>query len=393
MNKTNIEYLDYTWNPLAMRCRAVSEGCAHCWHLGMADRLIENPMIKSTERDAYAGHDTPIIREKEIKKPIATKVPGRIGVQFMGDLFYEGVGFDQIHRIFDVMWRAERHTFLVLTKRPERMFEFMTQKGITGMYGNEWPLRNVWLGVTAENQARADERIPILLQIPAAVRFVSVEPMLGPVDLRRYLWSASIPCCHCGKVFEAWQADLCNGHHDTPFGPLEERRTLACPHCNGCACIKSLAWEIREAEGNHCIEPSRGRFEWQKSGLNWHNPISWVICGGESGPGARPMHPDWARSLRDQCQAAEVPFMFKQWGEWIGGKFDRAKGKMICDPSTPGEQIGRIFWTNPGQPKVQLWEPADHYWHHASAKVGKKAAGRELDGQVWDQYPEVICIK
>ena len=293
MNKTNIGYLDYTWNPIAMRCTPVSEGCAHCWHLSMADRLRENPMIKPTERDAYAGRDTPIIREKEIKKPIATKAQGRIGVQFMGDLFYEGVGFDQIHRIFDVMWRAERHTFLVLTKRPERMFEFMTQKGIKGMYGNEWPLKNIWLGVTAENQDRADERIPILLQIPAAVRFVSVDPMLGPVDLFPYFEGLCKDCGSAKTTCDRWKAS---------------GKIACCPDCR-------------------------------------HEPrLDWVICGGESGAGARSMHPNWVRSLRDQCVAAGVPFMFKQWGWW--GNIEGSEG------------------------------------------MGKKDAGRILDGKVWDQYPE-----
>ena len=324
MNKTNIEYLDYTWNPLAMRCRAVSEGCAHCWHLGMADRLRENPMIKSTERDAYAGHDTPIIREKEIKKPIATQVPGRIGVQFMGDLFYEGVGFDQIHRIFDVMWRAERHTFLVLTKRPERMFEFMTQQGITGMYGNEWPLRNVWLGVTAENQARADERIPILLQIPAAVRFVSVEPMLGPVDL----------------------VNIQTGTH----------------------------W-INALNGNSQYVSSLGPM------------LDWVICGGESGPCARPMHPDWARSLRDQCRAAGLPFMFKQWGEWEVAEGEEL-GRFGIEDRYPGKAYQYIDCQECGIGQDAYGNVDESVWNRWFVRTGKKSAGRLLAGQVWDQYPE-----
>ena len=117
--------------------------------------------------------------------------------------------------------------------------------------------------------------------------------------------------------------------------------------------------------------------------------LHWVIAGGESGQSARPMHPDWARLLRDQCQSAGAQFHFKQWGEWIGGKFDRRKSKMICQATELGTEFGEIFWTNPGAPKVHLWDEADHYWTNASARIGKKLAGRVLDGQTWDQFPEV----
>ncbi|NLL18809.1 MAG: DUF5131 family protein, partial [Clostridia bacterium] len=159
--------------------------------------------------------------------------------------------------------------------------------------------KHIWFGVTAENQARADERIPILMQIPAAVRFVSVEPMLGPVDLlsNDYLGG----CINC---------EVC----------LDNPKT--------------------------CINRAQDR------------KIDWVICGGETGPGARPMHPDWVRSLRDQCKEAGVPFFFKSWGDW----YPDGKGLYHAPSAIFGDTVVH--------------------------KLGKKAAGRLLDGQEWNQYPE-----
>lgn len=181
-----------------------------------------------------------------------------------------------------------------------------------------WPevIDNLWLGVTAENQEQADKRIPILLEIPAAVRFVSVEPMHGPVNLSS-LWDV---CPECGS----WEI----------YEPRGEMR-----YCDDC--------------GSDVPTPKVG--------------IDWVIVGGESGPGARPMHPDWSRSLRDQCQAAGVPFFFKQWGEWwpLGQRSNSWDGNMDHVP-----------------PETKLGE-------QLMIKVGKKKAGRLLDGKEWLQYPGV----
>jgi protein gp37 len=168
-----------------------------------------------------------------LDKPLHWRKPCKIFVCSMGDLFHQAVPTEFIYKVFDVMKSCPQHTFLVLTKRPQRMSP-EPKDGICIIF------KNIWLGVSVENQKRADERIPILLQIPAAKRFVSIEPMLGLVDLER------------GRYFL------------TEPGPR----------------------------------------------------LDWVILGGESGPKARPMNPDWVRSVRDQCKAAGVPFFFKQWGEW-----------------------------------------------------------------------------
>ena len=209
-----------------------------------------------------------------------------------------------IDKYFAVMASAQQHTFIVLTKRPERMREYLIEMDFN------LPLPNVWLGVSVEDQATADERIPVLLNTPAAKRVVSYEPALGPVDFRRYLPLLGERCPHDG----AW----C--HHDCVF---------------------------------EC---------WRKDGgltLSAPDPfIDWIIMGGESGPKARPMHPDWARSVRDQCKEAGVPFFFKQNGEFL------------CDESNPmscGDGSGGCF---------------------VFRRVGKAKAGRLLDGVEHNEIPE-----
>jgi len=228
MNKTSIEYLDYTVNPLAMRCRPVSAGCENCWHLGMAKRFAKNPAIPAERRAAYAG-GTPVLIEKELNAPRKLRKPAVIGVQFMGDLFHEDVSGDFLVHVMETIGEAPQHTFLILTKRPQRMRK-MTEEA---WYGHHIP--NVWLGVSVENQETADERIPILWQIPAAVKFISYEPALGPLVL--------------GDACEEW---------------------------------------------------------WQSCGIDW------VICGGESGSGAREMKIEWARSVKDECAGVGIPFFYKQ---------------------------------------------------------------------------------
>lgn len=177
MNPTNIEYLTHTWNPIAMRCTPVSEGCEHCWHLAMCDRLLANPKISLEQGNAYAG-GAPMLLPERLADPLKRKKPARIGVQLMGDLFYEDVSLRTFDRIYTIIMEAERlklgHTFIMLTKRPHRMQRLINPRE---------PLENLWLGITAENQQRLEERFDYLLEIPAAVRFVSLEPLFGDIDL------------------------------------------------------------------------------------------------------------------------------------------------------------------------------------------------------------------
>jgi len=214
------------------------------------------------------------LHPNRLDEPLRWKKPRRVFVCSMGDLFHEAVNFEFINRIWATMFSAvcHKHTFMILTKRPERMLEFFewTQKRIRqGIFGVEFERNHIWLGVTAENQEQADKRIPILLQIPAAVRFVSVEPMLGALDL------------------------------------------LSNDYLGGC-----INCEICLDNPKSCINLAQNR------------KLDWIICGCETGPGARPMHSDWVMSLRDQCQYAGVPFFLKQM---------EINGKIVKMPKLDGK--------------------------------------------------------
>lgn len=259
-DKSKIEWTDATWNPIR-GCTRVSKSCEHCYAERVAHR---NPHYKNLTRMTQHGPiwtgDIRLVPEL-LDQPLRWKRPRRIFVNNMSDLFHERVPFDFIHKIFVVMGKSPYHIFQILTKRPERMKAFfdwlqpdparMEPRLLEICAMRRWPLLTVCLGVSVEDQKTVEERIPALLQIPAAVRWISIEPLLASINLRRF-FAHSV---HCAKSH--------------PMGdPV-------------CRCSR----------------------------------ISWVVVGGESGPGTRPMHPDWARSIRDQCQAARVSFFFKQWGE------------------------------------------------------------------------------
>ena len=298
-DKTGIEWTDASWNPV-VGCSIVSPGCTNCYAMKQAYR-IEKMAAGAGKDTHYAGTTQQskagavwtgkvnLAPDRIITQPLRWERPRKIFVNSMSDLFHADVPDEWIDRIFAIMAMCPQHAFQILTKRADRMRDYMEKYTISKseIYGEEyrsrsqmvaetiieytsngaetlkwdaphetadlefWPLPNVWLGVSIEDQKRADERIQDLIDTPAAVRFLSIEPLIGPVHIK----------------------------------------------------------EIKQ--------------------------LDWIICGGESGPGSRPMHPDWARSIRDQCLAANVPFLFKQWGT-----------------------------------------------------TNKKAAGRMLDGRQWDQYPE-----
>lgn len=254
----------------------------------------------------------------------------------MGDLFHESMEFYDIARVFSIMALAPQHTYPVLTKRADRMLAFYRwlddrvrtwdreiehEEFLIGLIDHNeesgevicdaaaawlstwnarhlgWPLPNVWIGATITNQPEADRIIPILLQAPAAKRWLSIEPMLGPIDLTPYLGTV-LPSIHC--------------------------------------------------QSNYPIDG-----------------ISWVVVGGETGPGARPLHPAWVRSVRDQCQQAGVPFFFKSWGAW--------KSLVTADEAS--------HWQT-----AEMCEFKDGL---RMVNIGKKAAGRLIDGRTWDGMPEV----
>jgi protein gp37 len=298
---SSIEWTDATWNPVT-GCTKVSEGCDHCYAETFAERWRGVP-----GHHFEHGFDVRLWPDR-LTIPLTWRKPRRIFVNSMSDLFHPQISDEFIAEVFAVMISAPRHTFQLLTKRPGRMrhllacrdFAISAYKVAISRYDTEvragWPLPNVWLGVSAETQKWADIRVPVLLDTPAAVRFVSAEPLLGPVNL------AVAP----------------------------------------------------EALG----------------GLDWIDLLDWVIVGGESGPRARPMHPEWVRDLRAQCGLARTAFFFKQWGNWT-------------PTPTPTPGPGRIAWIG-----------ADGTCDHPDAPGGcwmrqttKKDAGRILDGRTWDQFP------
>lgn len=294
-DKTGIQWTDATWNPIR-GCEPYSPGCAHCYAANVAARFSQptekfpNPpyaglAVKTPHGGRWTGELLQV--EDHLDQPLRWQKPRRIFVNSMSDLFWDKVPFDYIDRVFAVMALARRHTFQVLTKRPERMYEYFQSgaKELMDRWGDacraeptwaryreeaigaSWPLPNVWLGTSVESQEFLDPRLSHLARTPAAVRFVSAEPLLGPLMF----------------------------NHDFNKGATAGLR-------------------------RHWLDPD--------------GAVNWLIVGGESQKGARPMDPEWVRSLRDQCVNAGVPFFFKQWG---------------------------------GHPNT-----------HA----------RELDGRTWDEFPE-----
>jgi protein gp37 len=289
-DNTSIEWTDTTWNPVT-GCTEVTPGCDNCYAKTFAERWRGIP-----GHPFERGFDV-VLRPERVAQPLTWRKPRKVFVNSMSDLFHDQVPDEFIAQVFSVMARTPEHTYQLLTKRHGRMRSLLNRpsfRDAVAAWGAGWPLRNLWIGVSVEDQQRANLRIPALIDTPAWIRWLSCEPLLGPVDLAR-----------------------------------TDKDTLV--------------------DGG----------------------IDWVVVGGESGPGARPMHPDWARNLRDQCRFATVPFFFKQWGEW-------APAPSNYGPDVPARArpSTRLVFTGPTDVDGQIL-----------LRRGKKAAGRELDGRTWDEYP------
>jgi protein gp37 len=342
---TKIEWTDATWNPIT-GCSIVDAGCTNCYAMALAGSRLRNHPSRAGLTRVTGGRAkwTGEVRlnEQWLDQPLRWTRPRMIFVCAHGDLFHPAVPDEWIDRVFAVMALASQHTFQVLTKRPQRAAAYMehlqapiywrdlaiaSRKGGVALLGDmsflrnhpTGPLRNVWLGTSVSDQASADLRIPHLLAAPAAVRFLSVEPMLGPVDLRRWIGTM--------------------------------------PYIPGASTYVDQDGHVRQDLGGGLLD-----------GLDW------IICGGESGPGARPMHPEWARSLRDQCVAAGVPFFFKQWGEW-------APTDVMGIDDLPQLRVLRSI----GRGEDRLAHTFDD--HTQMGRIGKRAAGRLLDGREWNEMP------
>lgn len=322
---------DRNW-PVLEGCTPCSPACDNCFASGYAHRFENSlPYLRGLTNTDGKWNGTVALRKDQLKLPSTIKKPTVWFVTERSDLFHPAVPFEYILGVLTYAVIAPHHRYMILTKRPERMAEFFKWMDTEAPHRVETMRDCFWFVVTVWDQDSADRSIPLLLSIPVARRFISIEPLLGPVDLT------------------SLTMDGANGFYEC---------------------------DALDTEGTGFYTSSKIL-----------GSLDFVIVGGESGLDARPTHPNWIRFLRDQCAAAKVPFFFKQWGEWAGGKFDRRKGKMICQPSQSGNEIGRIFWTNKGCPKVHLWDEADHYWTHASAFVGKKAAGRLIDGKEYLELP------
>lgn len=303
MTTTTIEWTDRSWNPVR-GCERVSPGCESCYAEVMAARFSDEGMwghgfaVRTPAGGRWTRKVAPV--PEKLAEPLRWKKPSKVFVNSTSDLFHDDVPFEFIAAVFGVMAACPQHTFQILTKRPGRMAEFFAWAStraspagdlVQGLWhvgadfkmpgtrygvlpddlgvpvpdGIPWPLPNVWLGVSVEDQKRADERIPHLLKVPAVVRFLSVEPQIGPVDLSK----AGALGCDCPPF-------------ERDDGEIEDR-------CSG-----------------RCV--------FMRSAIDKMRRVDWVIVGGESGPGARPFDLAWARSIVAQCKAAGVAVFFKQAG-------------------------------------------------------------------------------
>lgn len=363
MSKTAIEWTEESWNPI-VGCSIKSPGCKHCYAMSKARRIeafndaarakgnkAPSPQYDGTTHQVN-GHPVwtgklAMAGDHILLAPLKRKKPTTYFVNSMGDLFHEDCPDEWIDRVFDVMehvdyWTGSevpslRHTYQILTKRAERMCSYVTARYAKKQhYADQFKncptpemrdspaardarmraqpefWKNIWLGVSAERQIEADERIPLLLQTPAAVRFISAEPLLGPIDLTSIAWGKDhVRFPESDDISDAFSA----------LHPIEGRK------------------------------------------------LDWIITGGESGPGARPMHPDWPRSLRDQCEAAGMldRFFFKQWGNW-----------MPVPPDGSAMRGSNIAWPDGtiGSGIAQDHGGLGTFLHN----VGKHKAGRLLDG-------------
>ena len=433
--RTGIEWTDATWNP-TRGCRRISPGCERCYAERVAAFRLSKPgqayhglAVVGPEGPRWTGRGAFVADALDL--PLSWREPRKIFVDSMSDLFFEAFTDEEIAAVFGVMALACHHTYQVLTKRPARMRELLTRldlatcleaamkQGVNitkrqsqavraalpkdspfldaNAHAALWPLPHVWLGTSVESQLYAEERVPELLRTPAAVRFLSVEPQLGPVDLSRWLqpitpmraedapatwaewtWPEWVPPEVRQQIEEFWRVDWGRGpkawlrdcvvQGSPPFGArMEQRGRDGYADCSG---RWVHAWNnigrLIDADGKAHFSsiPSRGLFDF--SPRRCWQPLHWVISGGESGPDARPMHLPWPRLLRDQCLAAGVPFFFKQWGAWVpeGHEGDALLGRKAR--TLPDADEGRDLFC-----------------------VGKALAGRRLDGAEHSQFPEV----
>lgn len=390
---TSIEWTHKTVN-LAWGCEKVSPGCAHCYaeRISAVRASHPNPKIAAMYEGVVDsdGHWTGRVNLTE-KFPTLPRKGRRIFVGSMSDLFQDGIPDEFLLRLWKWMEGYPQHTFQILTKRVARMADFLQR------YAPE-PLSNVWGVATVCNQDEADINIPHLMRAPLAVRGLSIEPVLDSIDLigwgnirqkkhsypktwSEFQWPEWVPeklrkeiegfwSKGCGQGPQEWESNAVQNEGGIEIGSwvgLDYKtynspivRPPLDPRCSTHGRFV-FAWNnmcrVVFDDGTYEYASFGGRYYLSKylsKHFKGYKPlIHWVICGGETGPGARPMHPDWVRSLRDQCQAAGTAFFFKSWGEWT------TDGAYVQD--TP------------------------------FADAGKRRSGRLLDGVEYSEFPEGAC--
>ncbi len=386
--KTGIEWTDATWTPFRARniatgkigwhCEHVTEGCRNCYAERLNLRLGTQLPFKPGHRANIEIYVDPVM----LTAPLRWRKPRRVFPWSMSDLFADFVPDDVIDQAFAVMAITPQHTYQALTKRPERAHQYITTPGraeqifagaeaafgrqwhdyrLAAAQPENWPLPNLWLGTSIHDQGSANSFVPPLLATPASKHFLSGEPLLGEVDLSM-----------------AWHGE----------SALDSECWGECNWCRNGSMFPPL---------HNCQNGKQSEVAWRKG----RSGLDWVIIGGESGPQARPMHPDWVRSLRDQCVEAGVSFFFKQWGEWLVGEpKDQKHEDNPCglplgyadghefDVVSDGHDIMLCSAQDESHGPSHIWRDFYGWQRHLIRRVGKKRAGRLLDGREWNELPE-----
>ncbi|CAB3805038.1 hypothetical protein LMG28688_06093 [Paraburkholderia caffeinitolerans] len=323
MKNTTIEWADHTFNPF-VGCTKVSPGCDHCYAEQLMDKRLHKVVWGAGQqrlRTSPATWRQPLKWNSQHAEFLAAHGRRqRVFCASLADVFDNAVDPAWRADLFDLTDRTPNLDWLLLTKRIGNVTTMIAETAarrfdLDRLHEPRLP-DNVWIGATIVNQEEADRDVPKLLAVPARVKFLSMEPLLGPVDVSEWLVPGFPDCAgfEQGERMEDGYCGLCAGHRRDPI------------HQRG-----------------------------------MHDFVDWIICGGESGPHARPMHPAWPRDLREQCATSGTAYLFKQWGEWA--------------PALEG--------IDASDPLVRRFEDGTRMH-----RIGKKAAGRMLDGRTHDDFPE-----
>lgn len=334
---SKIEWTDHTFNPW-MGCTRISPGCDHCYAEAISKRTGSPELWQGQRRRTSESYwRQPLKWQAEARKSGTRR---KVFCASMGDVFDNQVDPAWREDLWTVILLTPNLDWQLLTKRPQNI-----RKMLPASWDQGWP--NVWLGTSAENQEEANRRIPHLLAVPAALHFLSCEPLLGFIDLA-----------------DAW-------HGETAIGA---------------ECWGECNWCKGGLPPLHNCQLGRQSDRQIDRGISG---IGWVIAGGESGGHARPMHPEWIRSLRDQCKFPEVPFFFKHWGEWgLSDPARRVEPHALADDGTLYRMADLVY--PDGARYAEACRAKHERAHlHSLYRVGKKAAGATLDGREHRDFPNV----